>query len=1148
MPIRGFDEIDLDSHSVIEASAGSGKTHTIQDLVVELLRRGKVQSLDEILAVTFTEKAAGELKDRIRNNIKEALTKERSEILKISLDNFDSASIHTIHGFCNKVLQEYAFENREKFQNELVDDRLVYRKILRKILREQWPRQYGGFLQRILKLSNFPDITADGRSRWEARVIEIALRYEPAAGDALVPLPDQDIVRKISGMEDACTGCLEALASLAGAIDEQDIGRSALCRQYTNLNIRKNSIPKRVRILCSLLELVAAHKNGRISLAEVADFLAGPDIPDGGFHELNTGWLKGVSDYDEKFPRLLDIIEVLEKLRSLDFAGLRNLLAAATVRQIKTESAEYKKIRGLISYDDMVNHVYAALTDGSGGLKRLLQKRYRYALVDEFQDTDMQQWRIFKAVFLETEQNRLFVIGDPKQAIYGFRGADINAYYLARDEMLRSHAARYYCLIENWRSSPGLIGVFNALFGSGWFFASGIDYIPSRYPSKEDPPDHPDTSPLCVIDCGRGTGTEAKFRAAGYIAGEINGLIHGGAGVAPKDIAVLVKKWAEAEAVEKALNRAGIRYSYYKKEGLYQSREALELFYLLSCLAKPGDTAGRNKALVTRFFNVPLRLLPQYDDLPADHPASVLFDRWRAFSDRKNWPHLFQSIMEDSGILFRSEIDDYDRTMINYRTIMQNLLVEAAKGNYGIHDIVDYLSRLRNQDASLPESHNLQRIDLEEPGVQIMTIHASKGLQFRVVFIAGGFTQRDTAEFWTYHRPARTFDLLRDEGSKGLYDREMNGEEERLFYVALTRAKERLYVPVFQPTATSKGSCGMLGEKMPVALETVRHEQGVRWVDFDSDKFEKSPSPIGSPMKKGSIMMPDPLFPDPHLGFLDRRISVDSFSGLRLQLDRQKIPEEIFAEFGDAGLQSGEDDIPFAPVPEHEPGTPQSIPELPPSRETGLMLHEILERIDFGHVRSAKSPGKLLAPDAEAGRIIRAAVQKHAGLLQQEDSDLIKNETAKIVWNALHAPLNGSDLVLCAMDEKIHEVEFYYPCSAGEFSPAPGIAHGCGFMHGFIDVIFLFNNRYYIVDWKSNYLEEGYAADELEKNIRDMHYDLQISIYASATIRWLKRVVADYSYEALFGGVYYLYLRGMDVSNPGSGVYFWRPREESGIY
>src|SRR3990172_1673368 len=182
MPIRGFDEIDLDSHSVIEASAGSGKKNNIEDFVVELLRRGKVQSLDEILAVTFTEKAAGELKDRIRNNIKEALTKERSEILKISLDNFDSASIHTIHGFCNKVLQEYAFENREKFQNELVDDRLVYRKILRKILREQWPRQYGGFLQRILKLSNFPDITADGRSRWEARVIEIALRYEPAAG------------------------------------------------------------------------------------------------------------------------------------------------------------------------------------------------------------------------------------------------------------------------------------------------------------------------------------------------------------------------------------------------------------------------------------------------------------------------------------------------------------------------------------------------------------------------------------------------------------------------------------------------------------------------------------------------------------------------------------------------------------------------------------------------------------------------------------------------------------------------------------------------------------------------------------------------------------------------------------------------------
>ena len=201
-PVHAVDQIDLDSHAVIEASAGTGKTYTIEELVVTLLRSGRVQSLDEILVMTFTEKAAGELKDRIRNIIIESLKREASDVLKVSLDNFDSASIFTIHGFCNKIIQEYAFENREQFQNELIDDRTVYKSILRQIMRKKWPEQYGESLGRILKLSDFPDLTGDGRSRWEERVIEIALRYQPAGSDELVPQPEPDPLKKIRKAED----------------------------------------------------------------------------------------------------------------------------------------------------------------------------------------------------------------------------------------------------------------------------------------------------------------------------------------------------------------------------------------------------------------------------------------------------------------------------------------------------------------------------------------------------------------------------------------------------------------------------------------------------------------------------------------------------------------------------------------------------------------------------------------------------------------------------------------------------------------------------------------------------------------------------------------------------------------------------------
>jgi exodeoxyribonuclease V beta subunit len=1141
-PITGAGGIDLDSHSVIEASAGTGKTHTIEELVVELLRRGRVQSLDEILAVTFTEKAAGELRHRIRSRIRDALAREHSEILKVSLDNFDTASIFTIHGFCHKVLQEYAFENREKFHNELVDDRAVYARALRTVMREQWPRRYGERLRDILRLSNFPDLTADGRSRWESRVIEAALRYQPGAGDVLVPDPGEDLAGRIREMEEACFSGMDELSSLVGTIDEEDACGSELCRRYTNLNIRKGSIPPRVRTLAACLRLVALRRRGELLLADAADFFTGPDVPAGGFGELGTGWKGKSPDFEEKLPRLPEIIARLESLGSLDFAGLRNLLAAAAVRQIKSESSVYKTIHGFISYDDMVNNVCDALASGPGLLKRILQKRYRYAIVDEFQDTDMQQWRIFKSVFLEAESNRLFVIGDPKQAIYGFRGADLNAYYLAREEMIRSHAARYYCLVENWRSSPALIDAFNRIFGCGWFARCGIGYVPSRYPSGKEAYAQPDGGALHVIDCGTCTGAEARFRTAEYIAREIGGMAAGGADFEPGDVAVLVKKWTEADAVEKSLRRAGIRYSYYKKEGLYQSREALELFYLLSSVARPGDAPAAARSLVTRFFNVPLCDLSGYEELEAAHPISVLFERWRALSGVKNWTHLFQSIMEDSGMLFRTGMEDYDRSMINLRSIMQDLLVEAAKRNYGLIEIVDHLGRMRNLDASAHESLNLEKIDLESPGVQIMTIHACKGLQFCTVFIAGGFTQRDISEFWTYHAGARTFDLVRDGEHRELYERELLGEEERLFYVALTRARDRLYVPVFRPTAKSKRSSGMLAEKMTEALEAIRRERYVTWTDYDQASSERLGTHAGPRKKKETLVLPEPLFPDPGMSFLDRRLVVDSFSGLKLQMSRATSSEDTSAEFGDAGPTAGEDDVPPAAGGGRVAGLPMT--ELPHSRETGLMLHEVLERIDYAAVRDAGSPEELLADDPAPGKIIAAAVQRQPVLAEAENLDFIIHETAKIIWNALHAPLNGSGLVLCNAHEKIHEVEFYYPYS----SSGPAGAAGHGFMHGFIDLIAAHNNRYYIVDWKSNFLEEGYAADKLEKNIMEMRYDLQMSIYASAAVRWLKQAVPGFSYRERFGGVLYLYLRGMDARAPGSGVYTYLPEEGALIY
>ena len=1062
----------------------------------------------------------------------------------MSLDNFDTASIFTIHGFCNKVLQEYAFENGEQFNNELIDDATVYQKCLCDIMREIWPERYGSSLQSVLKISEFPGSTAGGASSWNRRVIDVATRYQPAGNDTLLPIGGQDILKEIRAMEQSFHECLDALLPLVGRIDEQNIGSSDLCAAYASLNIYKNSIPKRIRMITAVLKLLIAHRSGTATLTEFSEFLSDAEIGEQGFRELNSSWYKSGADFEQKLPTLPRIINILEKLRGLDISGIQNMLASNTILDLKKLASEYKKAKGLISYDDMVNHVHSAVMDKAGTLKRVLQKRYRYALVDEFQDTDMLQWNIFREIFLESEKNRLLIIGDPKQAIYGFRGADINAYYTARDDMLAKYGARYYSLNDNWRSSPALINAFNNIFAGDWFANSAIEYRPSKYPAQPGPYAHTDTRPLFVIECGACSGSEAKFRYADFIVRELHAILHANPGMPLKEIAVLVKKWKEAAAVEEALKKANIKYSFYKKEGLYQSKEALELSYLLASIARPHDIMARKRALISRFFDIQVNTLNYADDISSDHPITIFFEKLISLAVGKKWSRLFQSILEDSGILYRAGIEDHDRAILNYRSILQNLEIEAYRNNYSIEEIYDHLNSLRAGNGPAPESNNIQKIDLEQPGVQLLTVHASKGLQFRIVFIAGGFTLGAVSDVWTYHDGRKkVFDLARKASAEAAYEREASGEDERLFYVALTRARDRVYIPVFVPTSRARSSSGILGQKFPDALTRVRNDSQVTWLDAVADTPHAPVQKEKARKQAGPAVLPDPLFPDAAMNFLERKINVDSFSGLKVKLFLQGPEEKPPVEFGAAAPQSGEDDLAFTMVRTETPRG-ETIAELPRSKETGLMLHDILERIDFHRTGTADTPDEMLTRDADSAGIINAALRTHMKFYEENDMEALRNETLQMLWNTLHARLNESGLVLSGLTDRLHEVEFYYPTSHDSPGTIPDISYADGFMHGFIDMIFKHDGRYYIVDWKSNFIEEGYDRARLEKNIQDMHYNLQILIYSAAVIRWLKLIIPDFSYERHFGGVFYLYLRGMKVNNPHSGIYFCRPNEE----
>ena len=1139
--IRDISQIDLDAHGVVEASAGTGKTYTIEHLVVELLKSGKVQSLNQILVVTFTEKAVGELKNRIRNIIRLSLEKEPSEILNASYENFDSASIYTIHGFCNKIINDYVFENRRHISSTLVDDRTVYEHVLARIKRDNWPVEYGDQLNTVLQLSGYPGSTGTGTSSWEDLVIDIALRYQQSGFDIIHPQAEPDLVKKIQSIQKKSSVFLDALIPLVGAIDETDYAKSDLCIKYDCLNINKRSRQGRIPLLIDLLQLVSSHARHTLSIKQLADFIDFHGCGNTGFNELNSKWNKPGPDFEATLPNLPEIIRILENLRALDFSELRFMLSVKTIHELKNYGIQYKTGSNLISYDDMIVHVFSILQDQSSILINLLRERYTYALVDEFQDTDMLQWAIFKSIFLESEKNRLFIIGDPKQAIYGFRGADIHAYLLARDEMISSYNARFYSLTENWRSSPSLIRVFNSVFGNtNWFNDGTIGYIPSSFPEKKNPGLHSDDTSLILVDCGSTSGTDARLRFSDYIACEINSLMSSNYPFKLDDIAILVTKWREADIIEKSLKQASIKYSFYKKEGLYQTKESLELYCLLSAIANPHDIAKRKIAFATRFYNIDKQSLHHIDNVTVDHPAYTLFNKWVLLADEKNWAQLFQSILEETGILYRIGKDDHDRQILNYKAIIQALEIEAYCNNFCIHEVAVHHKKLMSNISTSNDTSNIQLLDIDQPGVQILTMHASKGLEFKIVFIGGGFTKRDMSPFLIYHiKNKRIFNLIRNDSNRYLHDLERSHEEDRLFYVAMTRACDRLYIPFFEPSKSS--SAGLIGNKIPRALQVIRDDPATTLVSYEH--IQRAGGTIKQSLKKQSsvITLPEPLFPDSRIDFIRRTIAVDSFSGIKTKLHGSAAHNFSNAEFGPDSRQSDENSM-YTQQPDD--ANIKLTEGIPHGIETGLMLHDILETIDFQKIRLFKEPDDILKENSIFDTIIDSAI-KNNFKKRYDDIASMKHDIAFIIWNIFHAPLDTSGFTLCDIDNKINEVEFYYstrnkivPDDEVSISPS-------GYIHGFIDMIFEYHDKYYLVDWKSNYIEEGYTFALIEKNIKDMHYDLQINIYTEALIRWLRRFKTNFNYEQHFGGVYYLYLRGLHPSKPGDGVYFYRPPIES---
>jgi exodeoxyribonuclease V beta subunit len=1161
--------IDPSKHAVVEASAGTGKTYAIQNLVLDLLCREKV-TLDRILLVTFTEKATGELKARLRKAIDDQLSRlpppadpdghkvtndenpSRRALLQDALDNFDRASIFTIHGFCQRLLTEYALEQHHDLRREHVSDAELVRPALRQVQRGVWRRQLGPQLPQVLALA---DYNAGSAREWERKILELGRIYRTDLHE-LRPAPRADAL-VLAAPEDACCAMVAQLARHAGSVPgevESHAWYTALSAVGVHHGTRQKRLGKFVAPLLRWLGKALRDERPLQSFLRFQGSIA-DDFSDEGFAARGfLAFFEKISpahqqDIAAQCAGLTEAIQELQRFHeTFGAVDIANQLVVQTVEQVRAALAQFKTEHGLFSFDDLIGDVHQALAPDNPRVREFvgaLRKRFDYAIVDEFQDTDAWQWRILHRLFVEGRAGGLVVVGDPKQAIFSFRGADLPTYHQAVQTMLQATGLDRYQLETNRRTVDELLQPLNRLFEAGEWFddASKIEYRPVAAPPEDERRIKLKRAtdigaPLTIVDLRRAARPKkAQRQFADYAAGEIRRLLAAGVEFTQGqdgakrlnagDICVLVFKRAEAEPLAAALTAAGIPHSLYKQRGLWRSEEAEHVGIILQALAAPDDRAAFRKALLTSFFRVPPARLALCEDIPARHPARMLFQRWLVFAEKRQWSALSQSLLDETGVLFDDEAKtSLDRRFSNLRHLLGSLEEAAHRDNLDLLGLVDfYESRRQESDETQPD---YQPIDTEAPKVKIMTIHASKGLEFPIVFLAGGFTKRTYEPLAIYRNAGRrVYNLDPDKAAKDAHDKEQDAEYRRLLYVALTRAMLKLYVPLVNPG--HKPYEGPVSTVLAPALDraglvSVSPFPGAAVVE----PVSLLPATMANtfPERAASKTIDGELFPAAPAQMGKRGIVMRSFSSLQRDVSRTHFGEE---------------------VPRADDEGPEQPPDPFRGPVFGDIVHLVLEKIDFAAVGTASSVAAMLEKNSPLRAVLDGPVARHAAKMRgreplEQFQSACAERVAQLVWNALRTPLPELGCRLCDVppDQRLCELEFLYPEDLGVV-PADANHPDETFVTGFMDLVFRKDGLYYLLDWKTNDLD-GYDPPAIARAMDQHGYHRQYRLYLHALARWLgRRHGAAFDFLQHFGGVYYLFLRGMSGDARSPGIFYRRP-------
>ena len=1228
MTIRPFipEELPAAPRQLIEASAGTGKTYSITSLYLRFILERELR-VDQILVLSFTEAATAELHARLRARLQAAVAAYQGLgtgqdaflaglvsasrrpgrdllLLQRALAEIDQAAVTTIHSFCHRILQQGAFESGMPFELELVSavdefvDELIY-DFLAAISHRDDSRLLA-LLRRRYGLEQLRRLVGEA----------VRHRYFPVVSPGPGAAPGAAATQE-SAEAWAATRAAYRRARQSWRENEAAIGAE----------LEEADLLKKCRDLLAggLVAQLAAYLREDEPRSLVVPLGAEKLIP-AAFRDPEGGVCKKAAIKKGQIPQHPFFAcwqEYLEQVTGLD-AAYRAASLAALVAFARRELPRRLYAAGVQSFDDLLYNLEQALRQrGWESLRSFIASRYPVALIDEFQDTDPVQYAIFQSVYRPREpeaatgsspggdQRRLILIGDPKQAIYGFRGADIFAYLQAAADC----GDQRYTMTVNWRADRGMVAAVNALFSglSAPFVVPGIDF--PRVEARPDAGDLWRARPECgsaplqflhlppetvaaALSCARGrqpARSKVEQMVPALVAADIVRLLRGGGELAdrplrPADIAVLVRSNRQAGQIQEALQRLGVKAVLHSRASVFQSSEAAQLSILLHGLLEQAGDARRRAALITDLLACRPADLPA---LEADEKTwqswMAAFNRWGLWWRERGFMAMMRAISEERGVAVRLLAQpDGDRRLTNFRH-----LVELLHGRER-QEHLQPPALLQSLDESItgrrPETEvDELRLESDEEAVQVLTIHRSKGLEYPVVYcpyLWRTYQRQDEArnpgaDFFAYHDPADNWAgkiaLLPVDRQRDQRRREEFAEELRLLYVALTRARHCCRV-------VWAGASGYEDSALAYLLHGL-DQDGPGWLGglTHEDLLELLRQRVAPESEWGLSSLPaagqiTPLAPATELGaglpVRARRLEARIDSAWRVGSFSQLAARS--AEFYDPG--AGRDYDSAGPDPGLAAGGPATAATFAPLMEAriplaafpagggaGNLFHRILETASF--TDASRHPEII----AEQSRIF--------GFNRPEWQPLLQQALAAVLTTPLTSPQDtGQPFCLADIDDRhrLNEMAFTFPVRqqrtpleagrlAAVFARFPeGLPAAYdeqikalrfpalqGYLKGFVDLICLWRGKWYVIDYKSNLLGPTFGAYQprhLAPVMSSHHYVLQYHIYQVALHRHLAARLPDYDYERHCGGALYLFLRGLNPElGPAAGVFYERP-------